>query len=181
MEFQERLQAYLDGAHQLSSSEIEQVGFRVAKQCEVPTIQAFDHIDISWQGDALFSFLAEHDPELEAEVFALLDELEKEDTAAHGTMSLRELLIREADPARESRNMDLYLMTNMAGAGEGFEGADAAASWWHRNFRMLALLQQAATPGERVLVIAGSGHTAILRQLLEVDRRIRVHSILPYL
>ncbi|MDZ7684441.1 MAG: DUF5694 domain-containing protein [Gammaproteobacteria bacterium] len=40
----------------------------------------------------------------------------------------------------------------------------ATASWWHPgDFRMYALVQRAARPGERVFVLAGSGHIAILR------------------
>jgi hypothetical protein len=62
-----------------------------------------------------------------------------------------------------------------------FHGADASADWWHRNLRMYALVQQHAAPGERVLVIAGSGHTAILRDLLRADAdRVEV-DVLPYL
>jgi len=78
-------------------------------------------------------------------------------------------------------NKDLYLVTSAAGAGTGFEGADAAARWWHRNFRMFANIQQYARPGERVLVVAGSGHTAILRDLLEIDGRIRAADNHEYL
>ena len=50
--------------------------------------------------------------------------------------------------------------------------ADAAAAWWQRNFRMYALIQQAAAEDERVIVIGGSGHIAILQDLLQIDQRI---------
>ena len=39
-------------------------------------------------------------------------------------------------------------------------GADASASWWQRNFRMYALIQQHAQPGARDIAIGGQGHTA---------------------
>ena len=43
------------------------------------------------------------------------------------------------------------------------------ASWWHRNFRMYAYIQQHAGPGKRVVAIGGQGHTAILKDLLADD------------
>jgi hypothetical protein len=46
---------------------------------------------------------------------------------------------RTNDPEQDRNNKDLYLLTNAAGAGEGFEGADATARWWRRDIRMLEL------------------------------------------
>ena len=71
-------------------------------------------------------------------------------------------------------------MTNQVGEDDNFVGADATASWWHRNFRMFAIIQRYAQPGERVLVIGGQGHTAILKQLLDDDER-RAVDVTPYL
>lgn len=111
-----------------------------------------------------------------AEVMLQADEAE-----AHRTLTLKQLLLRANDPEQDRRNKDLYLLTNAAGAGAAFEGADATARWWHRNLRMYANIQRHATPGERVLVVAGSGHTAILRDFLRIDRRITARDIKPYL
>ena len=77
------------------------------------------------------------------------------------------------DPDMLRANKDLYLLTNAIGAGDNFIGADAAAAWWQRNFRMYALIQQASGEDERVIVIGGSGHIAILQDLLRIDQRIQ--------
>ena len=61
------------------------------------------------------------------------------------------------------------VLTNAVGAGENFSGADAAASWWRRNFRMYANVQHIAQPGTRVIVIGGQGHTAVMKDLLGID------------
>ncbi|MBE0669690.1 MAG: hypothetical protein IH588_03805, partial [Anaerolineales bacterium] len=70
---------------------------------------------------------------------------------------------------------------NHVGAGRTFEGADAAASWWHRNFRMYANIQRYAEPGEKVLAIGGQGHTAILKDLLKFDLDREAVDIVQYL
>ena len=67
------------------------------------------------------------------------------------------------------------------GAGENYVGADASASWWHRNFRMYANIQKHAQPGERVLAIGGQGHTAILKDLLAIDRDRVAVDVRPYI
>ena len=46
---------------------------------------------------------------------------------------------------------------------------------------MYANVQAAAAPGRRVLVIAGSGHTAILKDLLALDGQRQAEDVLPYL
>ena len=76
--------------------------------------------------------------------------------------------------------MDLYLATNAIGAGDGYSGAVAAASWWKRNFFMYANIQKLAPPGERVIAIGGSGHMAILKQLLAIDTRLEGVAVNPY-
>jgi hypothetical protein len=91
------------------------------------------------------------------------------------------LLILANDAEQDRMNKDLYLLTNAAGAGSSFEVADATARWWRRNIRMYANIQRYAAPGERVLAVAGQGHTAILRDFLETDGRLSARDVRPYL
>ena len=65
--------------------------------------------------------------------------------------------------------------------GEDFSGADATASWWHRNFRMYAQIQRHAAPGARVLVVGGQGHTAILRDFLRDDALREAVAFAPFI
>jgi hypothetical protein len=176
-----RLDAYRADGVELGANENYQIGLRVAKACGVENLYGFDENEIGWDAEALFQYLERSAPDgLEAfnDEIAKLQEAE---AAAHRELSLRELLIRANDPEQDRKNKDLYLLTNAAGAGFGFEGADATARWWHRNIRMYANIQRYATAGERVLVVAGQGHTAILRDFLKIDRRILARDIHPYL
>jgi hypothetical protein len=77
-------------------------------------------------------------------------------------------------------NMDMYLATNAIGAGDGYSGAASSASWWKRNFYMYANIQKLAEPGERIIAIGGTGHMAILKQLLAIDRRLEGVPVDPY-
>lgn len=144
-------------------------------------IYGFDESEVGWNAEPLFAYLEKSAPELLEAFNGEIARLQAAEAAAHRELSLRELLIRANDSEQDRMNKDLYLLTNAAGAGSGFEGADATARWWHRNIRMYANIQRYATAGERVLVVAGQGHTAILRDLLEIDGRLIGRDIREYL
>ena len=180
-EMQERFRQYADGRYQLSSNEVYQLGFRIAARSEADTIHGFDETNIHWQAQPLFEYLDSNDANTNARLSALIEELTLADQKAHASLSLQELLVRSNDADRDARNRAIYLLTNHVGENDNFVGADATASWWHRNFRMYALVQRYAQPGERVLVMGGQGHIAILRQLLSDDREREAIDVRPYL
>jgi len=180
-EMQERFRQYVDGKYELSSNEIFQLGFRIAARSDAETIHGFDETNIHWQAQPLFDYLESKDVTSGARMSRVLERLTAADQEAHASLSLRELLVRANDPDLDAQNRALYIMTNHVGENQNFVGADATASWWHRNFRMYALVQRHAKPGERVLVIGGQGHIAILRQLLADDRDREGIDVHPYL
>jgi len=176
----QRYREYRAGTFELPANEIYQLGFRIARQAGHERVYGFDQRDVEWQAEAMFEYAKEHgSPEME--VFnEIISRLSADDRQARESMSLRELLVRVNQPQMERINMDLYLATNAVGAEDGYSGADAAASWWHRNFRMYANIQRLAQPKDRLIVIGGSGHIAILRQLLSIDRSLQAVSADPY-
>jgi len=103
----------------------------------------------------------------------IIEQVTRDQNHAMETMTLGQLMQRCNDPQQDRINMDLYLATNAIGAGDGWSGADATTSWWQRNFRMYANIQRAAHPGDRIIVIGGQGHTAILKTLLSTDMRLQ--------
>jgi len=167
---QAQYEQYLNGDFQLPSNEVYQLGFRVAKKSNLTTVFSFDEISISWNAEPLFDYINAHDPETKLRLDALIEQISKDTEQAHENLSLAELIANANAEEKDIQNKYLYLLTNHIGAGNDFEGADAAASWWHRNFRMYANIQKYAAPGERVLAIGGQGHTAILKDLLKIDQ-----------
>lgn len=168
----QRYRDYLAGGYELGVNEIYQLGFRIARAAGLERVQSFDHRELHWNAKPMFEYAEKNNsPEMKA-FDAAIEYHTKEDNQARASMDLRELLMRSNDAGRDRLNMDLYLATNAIGARDGYAGADATASWWQRNFRMYANIQQTAKPGERIIAIGGSGHTAILKQLLAIDQRL---------
>lgn len=173
--------AYRDGTHTLTVNEVQQIGFRVAKAAGLDRVTCFDEGTVHWNAGPLFEYIGAHEPDRKVALDALFGSLSARETREQTTLSLPQLLRLTNDPERDRENKDLYIGTNAIDAGGGFAGADASASWWHRNFRMYANVQHAAAPGRRVLVVAGAGHTAILKDLLAIDGEREAEDMTGYL
>ena len=178
----QRYQQYLAGDFELGSNEVYQLGFRIAHAAGLDRVDSFDEGEIGWNAEPLFAHMADHEPAMDRRLKDLYATMSAQFAQDHATKTLRELLIDRNQASDDSLNKGSYLITNAVGREDGsFVGADAAASWWHRNFRMYARIQHLAQPGSRVLVIGGQGHTAILKDLLKDDPdRVSV-DVMPYL
>lgn len=178
---QEQYRQFLEGTSDLGSNEIYQLGFRIARLADLDTVFSFDEREIGWEAEALFEYMASRAPETEAKMNELIADITKAKNDAHAARSLAELLVQANDPEQDRLNKYLYIVTNGVGAGDNYVGADASASWWHRNFRMYANIQNHARPGERVVAIGGQGHTAILKDLLAIDADRVAVDVRPYI
>jgi len=165
----DRYREFLRGEFELPVNEIYQLGFRIARDSGLESVASFDHRDVEWEAEAMLAYAEAHDPDAYAAFQAAIAAVTERIQHEQDTLSLQALLEKQNDPLEWAANKALYIGTNAIGARDGYSGADAAASWWRRNFRMYANVQQAARPGERVLVLGGSGHIAILADFLALD------------
>jgi hypothetical protein len=173
--------AYQADTFKATSNENHQLGFRVAKAAGLKRVTCFDEGKVGWEAEPMMAYIKAHEPQTQAALDAAIQALSGRESREQATLSLGQLLLLSNDPARDRENKAFYLATNAVDAGASFAGADAAASWWHRNFRMYANVQRAAMPGHRVLVIAGAGHTAILKDLLAIDTQRQAADVRPLL
>lgn len=177
----ERYREYLAGNYKLPANEIYQLGFRIAKQAGLERVYSFDNRDVEWQAEEMFEYARKHDSPQMNTFNEIIQAYTAEDEQARKTLSLKELLGRQNDPDADRLNMSLYLATNSIGAGDGFAGANSTASWWKRNFYMYANIQTLAEPGQRIIAIGGSGHMAILKQMLAIDQQLEGVPVNPFL
>jgi hypothetical protein len=176
-----RYKDYLAGKFTLTANEDYQIGFRTAKAAGLSGVTCFDEDEVGWDAGPMFEDMDKHDPTLKAEMEATSRSLGAKADEEQSTLALPRLLQLSNDPARDARNKGLYIRTNDLGAGDGFSGADASASWWHPNSRLSPTIQTAAAPGHRVMGVPGQGHTAILKDLLAVDPQRQAESVAAYL
>ena len=180
-EYDAKFRDYLAGKFELPSNENYQLGFRVAKAAGIQGVTCFDEDNVGWDAQPMFDYIDKNDPAMKQSLEAMYADLSAQADSEQSTLSLAQLLRNANDAARDSANKGLYLRTNAVDAGASFAGADASASWWHRNFRMYANIQKAAAPGHRVVAVAGQGHTAILKDLLADDPQRQGEAVGGYL
>lgn len=168
----EQYQSYVKGDYTLPVNETYQIGFRVGKFAGAQAITCYDELAVEWNGGPLMKSMPIDAPQIQSELEAILGKHTQDLSEMHKNKSLREILASNNQVEEDNKNKSWYLLTNSVGAGSTFIGADAAASWWHRNFRMYANIQKVAQPNTRVLVIGGQGHSAILKDFISLDTKI---------
>lgn len=173
----QRYQDWQAGTFELKVNEIYQLGFRIAKEAGLKRVEGFDVRDVKGD-DAIWPHLMQ-DPVLSKEFAAMIADMSRQLNEMHRKLSLKELLKRNNHPEEDRENKSFYLWLNPIGTDAApHMGSNATSQWWQRNFRMYARVQKAAQPGERVVVIAGQGHTAVMRDFLRADlKRVEEH---PY-
>lgn len=172
---------YLANKHQLSINENQQLGFRIAKQSGLKHIICYDEQEVHWQSSSVFEEMSKRAPAIAQKVNKQIEEMSLESNRLHQTESLKTILRFNNTVDTERKNKALYLLLNEVGAFGSYSGADSTASWWHRNFRMYANLQQQAKAGQRIVLIGGAGHTAIIKDLLQIDSERILVNPLDYL
>jgi hypothetical protein len=160
----QRYEQYRKGTLKPSPNESVQLGFRLAKTVDLATVNGID-VDGEFPYDAVDAYAKAHGESdildrSNADIQNMVDTIGK--TLAGGTVS--ETLRYLNDPERIKRDNDFYRTTLRVGGGPTQPGADLLAAWYKRNFYICANLVQLAKPGERIVVIYGSGHAFLLRQ-----------------
>lgn len=176
-----RYARYLEGSGADRRDEIVQIGFRLARDTQA-TVHAVD-ADWTLAHGRVEEFFVEHpderfteelSPELQA---AVIDTWK-----ASLDLPLPEYLRYLNEPpvvyVNDREYLDRWLSV---GAERTWAGVDLVASWYRRNLRILANLQQVAKPGDRIVVLFGSGHVPSLHHFLEVSGRFEYVSPLDFL
>jgi hypothetical protein len=182
--------AYLEDRFELPGDEVYQLGFRLAKRLghdRIYCVNAWDRyyepaIDIEAHvGEHgldrayLNELLSPHTPEAYAREHGqehLLSEWQPRFEALYRhsdqrkpQLGLREILLQTNAEEAILRGHGHYLVDRFKVGEEGaYPGVDWVTAWYNRNLRIFANLQRITeSPEERLLLIIGGGHLAILR------------------
>lgn len=150
-----------------------QLGYRLAHRLGLERVYAIDEQDREGQpsyfpfGDVQSWAEANGGGErlgaMHGEIAAMLADLEQR----QATETVGQLLARINSPERVQWDQGFYARLMSFGAGDDQPGAVLNARWYARNAQIFARLLQVARPGDRIVVIYGSGHNYWLRQMVE--------------
>ena len=149
-----------------------QIGFRLAQLLKQKAVYGIDEqsetIDY-FPFEKVEAYAKAHEQtavleQMQAGIGQMAQELE----AAQKSKPVRLILASLNERERiVSENRGFYYNLIKLGNTSELPGADLNAAWYQRNARIFAKLMQVAQPGDRVLVVFGSGHAFWLRQFVE--------------
>ena len=154
---------YLAGKLNSSHNEVIQLGFRLAKQQNIP-VHGIDYMaDFPYEPVEAYAKAHGETATLDAanaDIQTMVDTIST--TLAKGTIS--DTLRYLNEPPRIARDNDFYRNMIHVGGGAEQPGADLLSAWYKRNAYICANLVQLTKPGDRIVVFYGSGHAFFLRQ-----------------
>jgi hypothetical protein len=164
--FNARYHAYRQGEHALTRDEREQIGFRLAGMLGHDRVYPVDYrMDMDVGG--VMQYAAQNGQgELAQRMGSTIQALVAEMNARMATTPIGAILA-EANSARADSMHGWYLVMATVGRDTTYKGAAEVAGWYTRNLHIFANIARVAQPGERVLVIMGSGHGTLLRQFVD--------------
>lgn len=186
-------QAFLKNPAQLITDygEISMVAFDVGRLAQVKKLYGIDnHMGYNYSvGDFI-----ENSPELENAIDAKTYlQLTNEPFKEYPAIAKREAnyeqlsLLEKLKLLNEPVYLDNAIVTNAdkllyVGIENGFEGADNAAIFYHRNMKIYSNLNRIPmTSNDRVFIIMGTAHTAFLREFIKRSPKFEMVHTFDYL
>ena len=167
---QDRYRAYVAGEYRLGRSEIDQIAFRLAALAGLGTVHPIDfpmmmsgltYDELEWPAPAPLEDSAE-------DTTAPPDPTEEEQRLRQSTVSEYLLFLNNHERWLPDHLAYMAMFEPDRETPAIYERADRLTNWYKRNFRMWAnVVRKTERPADRVFLLVGSGHLAILRTLAQ--------------
>jgi hypothetical protein len=162
-----RYREFRDGRVEARRNEIDQIGFRLARRLGHERVIGIDAAgEFPFEALQAFAKAKGRGAELQRSV----DELGQRSKAFEARarqVSVGQSLRQLNEPASVRADHAWYVAALGYGTGREQPGAALLGQWSQRNLMICARLVQSAKPGDRVLLVYGSGHAFLLRQCVQ--------------
>jgi len=169
---------YLAGKYTLSRNEIDQIGYRLAKELghskvypvdvdgDFPIIRVNNYAKANGSTEKLEAISAG---------WGTLVKTQGEFLQSHTVLETLEYINSDS---RASKDMGYYFAMVPFGEPGDYAAADLLASWYQRNIRIYQnIVKLVDSPNDRILVIYGSGHLGWLRQDIADDATMKLRKL----
>ena len=167
----------LSGKYQLdTSNERDLLGLQLAQRQHLADIICVDERRVDWDFEKASAWMKAH--RQEAKMQSALDAAGQSMARVESLQSTGGVLaalryLNSPEGLYDRQKFELEAAT--WGDAETPIGADLTASWYHRNLRIYANLMRAIhSPQDRVIVIIGQGHAAILKHMFEYSPSVQL-------
>lgn len=192
-EINKAYQDFLDNPSTLNTKygESSMIGFDVGRLSDVKKIYGIDnHMGYNYSVGDFIENSPEYKNNIDSKTYL---QLTNEPFKDYPEMAKREKkydklsLLEKLKLINEPLHLDYSINTNAdkllyVGIEDGFEGADNAAIFYHRNMKIYSNLNRIPmTKNDRVFIIMGTAHTAFLREFMKRSPKFEMVNTLEYL
>jgi hypothetical protein len=172
---------YLAGKHELTRNEIEQLGFRLAKELGHKSVYPVDvDGEFPFQHIINYAKASGRSKELDAMMGEIGAMVKAQNAYLSSHTVLETLLYMNAD-AKVAEDVGFYYREAQFGEPWDWAGADLVSEWFRRNMRIYSnVMQLVDSPSERVLVIYGAGHLGWLQHDFASNPNLRLRKLAEF-
>jgi hypothetical protein len=172
---------YLAGKYTLTSNEIDQIGYRLAKELGHHTIYTVD-ADGDFPYQRVVNYAKANGMQARFDsISARTGQRVKEQgdfLASHTVLEMMQMMNSDSAVARD---VSEYFSFVPFGEPYEFAGPDLLAAWYQRNIRIYHNIRAIIdSPNDRVLVIFGAGHLGWLRDDVGHDTSVRLRKLADF-
>jgi hypothetical protein len=173
---------YLAGKYTLTGNEVDQIGFRLAKELKHKQLYPVD-LKTPFNYGELLRFAKENDQTgITSRAEDGLKKFVGEINELQKRASVLEMLQAINTERFINANHQTYLIINVVGKDANYIGADLVSEWYKRNLLIFANIQRLIeSPTDRVLIIYGQGHAKLLRQFIQDSPDMELVEVSKYL
>jgi hypothetical protein len=160
----EQYRKYLAGQYKLGRNEIEQIGFRLAKRMNLPTVYGIDFL--MYANGLTPSEMEQRDQPASAESHHAEPSQASSEEQLLQQSTVTQYLAHLNSTSEIQKNNEGYLISLLPTDDPAiYRKADLVANWYKRNLRIFANINRITEPGkDRILVIIGAGHLKLLKE-----------------
>lgn len=176
---------YLNGRYDPGVAEQYQIGFRLARELRIGKVHCID----TWGDYERYmdrdTFWTRYEAYMDSNPVPEYDQWSQELSNAPSRMTLLDYYRMANSDSTLSKMQSGYFLSNFLFEEQehDYAGVDwVTAQWYNRNLRIIRnLMRIRVTDSDRILVIYGNGHHALLRDYLGYTPLFRYESITDYL
>jgi hypothetical protein len=172
---------YLAGKYTLTSNEIDQIGYRLAKELGHRKVYPVDvDADFPFQPVVNYAKASGRSKELDSMMAEIGAMVKAQNDYLTSHTILETLLYMNADD-KVAQDVGFYYREAQFGEAGDWAGADLVAEWFRRNMRIYSNVTQLVhSPTDRILVIFGAGHLGWLQHDFASNLNLRLRKLAEF-
>lgn len=172
---------YKSGQFILKGTETHQLGYRLAKELNLSTLYAVDYRDAQFPFDSLVKSATEAKQyDLLGYMKRSIDSVQNDFNESLKKNTVRQLLLNQNTDAASELQIGGYFDFLVAGKEGNHIGSYLTSEWWRRNMIIYEnILKKLDGKEKKILVIFGSGHTALLKEMMKYNKNFELVPLKP--